>query len=887
MISTLFLFAQKGVEIIAVVKNLMVRAGADFSSARKSMQRFQSDMTNFKGRLEKTMRGIGAVLAGAGLSLGIGSAIKDAMQFESAMQQINRMMGSSAKQFEQWANTQATSFGLARSEAIKYGAVYANLLSGFSRSTAETTQRTEDLLKASAIVASATGRSMDDVMERIRSGLLGETDAIEDLGINANIAMVQTTEAFKKFANGRSWQQLNFQTQQTILYYAILEQAARKYGDTVANNTATKQAMFIAQLKDARLALGQAFLPIYNTILPALTKMAAALATAMRWVAAFTQALFGGGNTQQQTKATNAQASAVSGLGDAYEKAGKKAKGAVASFDQVNLIGGKSEGSGGADVGIGVTPADASLTDGALSGVSKTMDNVTKKAQEMAAKVKAAFGEMKDFIVKNKAVIISALAGLAAGFTTYLVVSNWTSGIGLLTTAFQKLGAAIRLTWAALTGPIGLIAIAVAALVAAFVYLYQTNDKFKKIVDDVWGRIKDHIWEILSIMGGLISAFIYFYSTNDKFRGFVDGILRKIGDVAQWLWQNVMVPFGNWLGDAMVKSWDAMGKAAQWVWENVLVPFGSFLQTLWKTVLSPIADVIGEALAIAFDTLAKIAKDFWQTVLIPLGKDLSEMAKPAVEALTAVLTFLWKQVFVPFGDAIKKTFMPILQFMADSMTTIWHQVMEPIATFVSKTMITAFHDLFEGIRDVIGSIKDIFIGLMNFITGTFSGDWKKAWEGVKTIFKGVMDGLWAVIKTPLNLIIDGINALIEGLNKVKVDVPGWVEDLTGYSSFGFSIPKIPKLAKGGLAYGPTLAMVGDNRGAATDPEVIAPLSKLEGIIGGGSDNREIITMLGRVEKAIKDLKYIQAVISQSSVGQAAVQYINGEARRGRNPIETI
>jgi hypothetical protein len=169
----------------------------------------------------------------------------------------------------------------------------------------------------------------------------------------------------------------------------------------------------------------------------------------------------------------------------------------------------------------------------------------------------------------------------------------------------------------------------------------------------------------------------------------------------------------------------------------------------------------------------------------------------------------------------------------------------------------------------------------------FTGDWKKAWEGIKGIFKGIMDGLWAVIKFPLNLIIDGINALIKGLNKVKVDVPGWVKDLTGYSSFGFSIPTIPKLAKGGLAFGPTLAMVGDNKGAASDPEVIAPLSKLEAMLGK-DDNREVVGVLKAILAAVKQPSGNgQQAISRTDLARAAATGLNDLSRRsGRNLLTT-
>ena len=117
-----------------------------------------------------------------------------------------------------------------------------------------------------------------------------------------------------------------------------------------------------------------------------------------------------------------------------------------------------------------------------------------------------------------------------------------------------------------------------------------------------------------------------------------------------------------------------------------------------------------------------------------------------------------------------------------------------------------FGSITSTIKGVVDGFKKIFNGIITFITGVFTGNWKKAWEGVKNIFKGIVDTLWSIIKFPLNLIIDGINALIGGLNKIKFDVPDWIP-LIGGKKFGFNIPKIPKLAVGtnyvaedGLAY---------------------------------------------------------------------------------------
>src|SRR5690606_3186546 len=174
-----------------------------------------------------------------------------------------------------------------------------------------------------------------------------------------------------------------------------------------------------------------------------------------------------------------------------------------------------------------------------------------------------------------------------------------------------------------------------------------------------------------------------------------------------------------------------------------------------------------------------------------------------------------------------------------------------------------------------------FNGIINFITGVFTGNWKKAWEGVKNIFKGIVDTLWSIFKFPLNLIIDGINALIGGLNKIKFDVPDWIP-LIGGKKFGFNIPKIPKLAVGtnyvaqdGLAY--------LHKGEAVIPKKFNPAAGGESGVG----NREVVAALQKVERAVRDLRHIQAVISGESVGRAATGYINSEYRRGNNPLSAL
>ena len=216
-----------------------------------------------------------------------------ALEVSAAMNQIRRTMGESSQSFLKWANNGAIAYNIAKGDAIKYGAVYSNLFSNFIKDNQQLTGYTVKMLETSSIIASATGRTMDDVMNRIRSGMLGSTEAIEDLGINVNVAMLEATEAFQQLANGRSWAQLDFNTQQAIRMMAILEQASKKYGNTLMQGPATSLAYFVALLKNSALNIGNAFLPVLNAIMPALNTFASFLNTATSALATFTQLLFG------------------------------------------------------------------------------------------------------------------------------------------------------------------------------------------------------------------------------------------------------------------------------------------------------------------------------------------------------------------------------------------------------------------------------------------------------------------------------------------------------------------------------------------------------------------------------------------------------------------
>ena len=186
----------------------------------------------------------------------------------------------------------------------------------------------------------------------------------------------------------------------------------------------------------------------------------------------------------------------------------------------------------------------------------------------------------------------------------------------------------------------------------------------------------------------------------------------------------------------------------------------------------------------------------------------------AVVALIAIFIVLWKKneafrnFFIGLWKGIKGFFIGLWEGIKEVFAAIWNSLAGKVkaAVDVFKSAFTSATDLFKsawndaasffsGLWDgIVGTVEDAkqaFNSIVDFISGIFTGNWERAWQGVKDIFRGIVDSLVALFKTPINAIIDLINGVIDGLNDIKI--PDWVPGMGGK---GINITPIPKLAKG-------------------------------------------------------------------------------------------
>lgn len=559
-------------------------------------------------------------------------------------------------------------------------------------------------------------------------------------------------------------------------------------------------------VKQIKGNLQVAFTPIVNAIMPALNTLASGLATATKAIASFISGLFG--TTYKKSLEAAKKVEAV----------GKKAKENsrfLASFDEMNVASKDESDSSSSDLSALDSEGD------------KTAEGIGNKIREQIKKVfallKKQFANVKKYFDTNFAPI------------------------------FAEIG-----------------------------------KKFAPVIEG----FKDNMSKAWSDMATLAEPFKNYFTNN--LTPALQTAFKSIGTIASGLGDTFNLVFGQLWDNVIFPSLNTMITTVLPLLTDQWTATAEVMTTLFETVKTIFDEVFVTGVMPILTTLQGVWSDLW----ITSAKLWSQYGEPMMEAIQSLITSVGDTVLTVYKEWIQ----PVIQWVCDLIKSLWDKAIKPVYVkvvavvakivdcvkavwnflkpfvdwFVKtlgptiKNVLAAvkgvFDTVFTAIGDIIGGIIKTFGGLIDFITGVFSGDWNKAWQGICDFFSGIWNTIWGVIKGVINLIIDGINMLWTGIyNAVKgiVDaiggVAGAIGDLFG-QDWHFSMPEnpplIPKLAKGGLAYAPTLAMVGDNRNAGTDPEVIAPLSKLKDIIGEGGDMTEVVLLLREILKFLKGLNLI-------------------------------
>ena len=188
------------------------------------------------------------------------------------------------------------------------------------------------------------------------------------------------------------------------------------------------------------------------------------------------------------------------------------------------------------------------------------------------------------------------------------------------------------------------------------------------------------------------------------------------------------------------------------------------------------------------NTLVPIVTQIIQAIL-PIIIELLNQIVPIIQLIiNSILPILIQAIntLLPLFQTIISAILPVLTELMNALV--------PVIQVLSSVLSSVLGGALTTITNIVQNVMTVFQGLIDFITGVFSGNWSQAWEGIKSIFSGAVGGLGEIIKAPISAVVSVVNGVISGLNKLKV--PDWVPGLGGK---GINIPLIPGFAKGTLS----------------------------------------------------------------------------------------
>lgn len=750
------------------IEELEIVIEAQTRDFQQQIERVTNQVSNMEKRVNKSLGNIKNIFGRVGkwiAALGIGKVIKDsiitAMDSIESDSMFDTVFGSLANDVRQWSEELQSTLGLNGYAIRENVATLYNMTQSMGLASNKALTLSKDMTLLAEDMASFYNISSDEAFNKIRSGLTGETEPLKALGILVD----DTTIKQYAYANGiaKTGSELSNTEKVMARYIAIQQQTATASGDLARtlNSPANQLRVLQNNLNLLKIELGNAFMPIVQVVLPILNSFVQALVKVTSVVARFMNALFGtsaSSSAGSTADAIGGVSSAVNGVSDAYNNAGDSAK--KAAKDAKGFLAGFDEINK-----VNQNSSDSDSGSGSSSGGSAGgIDIPTFNTEEQEGALSELAGKVEEFALKVRNTFIS-IANFIKEHKEIIIslVSGLVAGV---------IGIFVAANWGTIVSTISGIFIPLITWFKNLALAMEFSTPLKVFSYGLFG-ISPIALAIVAIIAAVTAAVVYLWQTSDTFRqSLIDG----------W----------NALISALTPYWEAI--------KGALILIGDLLITFLK----PILFILWDAWCTVVDNIVKITMSLWTNCIAPVVQFLGECLKKIIDGLSEIWQ-AWK---------------PTIEKIGEILVGIWNTCLKPVVNWLGNEFIQAFRNVGNYIKPILDSLKTMFGGLIDFIVGVFTGNWQKAWQGVQNIFKGIFDGLVNIAKKPINSIIDAINTMIKGLNKIKL--PDWVPGLGGK---GINIPTIPKLAKGGIIDSPTIAMVGE-----AGKEAVMPLENNTGWI---------------------------------------------------------
>lgn len=749
------------------IKSTLKGALSGIASTAKSMwskitnafKKGAKDCETSVSSLKGSMNGLGSLLRNLVGMFGLyrlGSVFvegtKQAIKYEASLMTIKRTLGGASKALIDFANNNAQAFGISKSQVMEFGNIFSVIVSNFEKDGTKVASTTQKLLESAGIIAGATGYDVNQVLENLRSGILGSSEAVDQLGLNLKIATLESSQSFKEIGKGaKSWNDLTEAQKQAIIAQEIINQTTAKYGG-ILKNTSSMHNAFMAQVSNTKLALGQLGKALYTAILPALTALMKLLEKVFTYAAqAVTSvlSLFGitvdfasgmQGIDDSFTPADGAKDS-IDDTTDSLEEAteaAEKFKGSLMGFDEINVLtdntnknSDSSSESGDIGGGIGeITTPEISETE---SVFDKLSDKMKAFLDEILEPFKNAWALLGDRWKQEWADLVESFKNFCDSLATFLK-SVWDNGGKEFVQHMAEIALAVGIAAMEIGGEI------LDSLARLWQHLDpSTNMNTQGLLDalnEVSVKLRDFIlglgdhFESLMANGGqdvlnaLGDCFMNlgeaatrgFGVVIDAIDGLIDHLDPAINENTRNMLQSLADMFhatGQTALDFVSLLESALGNGGQ----DMINAFGDMLMNLGDTAASVITTMM-ESFSAFFDYIDPAKNDItkammkaWEEAFLAIG----DMALGFADLFDSVMANGGQEVLNKLGDAFNSLLGlvgTVVKEIADALNGLFEHL-DPKTNEFTQGMLKAWQDAFDGISDMAKDIGKVLSSAMD------------------------------------------------------------------------------------------------------------------------------------------------------------------------------
>lgn len=779
-------------------------------------------------------------------------SIETASDLAEVQNVVDTAFGESKQKMEDFADTAVKTYGISKLTAKQTGSNFMAMAAGMGLANDSASDMAMALTGLSADMASFYNVGQDVASTALKSIFTGETETLKQFGIVMTDANLQAYALSKGIT--KSTADMSQAEKVQLRYNYVMSQTALAQGDfaKTSDSWANQTRILSEQWKEFGATIGTVLMNVFLPAVKAINSVLSQLIALAQGAARALSEAFGfelsnsADEAQSIVKSTSQAADNYSDIADNAQQTQEAQEGSLASFDQMNKLNdeSKSDSTGISGAGEIMQP----------SGTSVEVDTgkADKKLSDFFKSVRTQFEKLADYLDMNfKPIFADIWSGLERESIELAQI------LGGVFSDIKSLSEPLKAYFINDFTPLMQTAFSTLGKIGIGLF-----DSFNKVFSDIWNvAVFPILQNFLTVGLPLITDF------NTQVWNTLGVLFDNIKEIFDTLWNGVAQPVLNALKTLWCDTWQSISDFwNEWgqpifdgINEGITTTKNVFLN-LWETVLKPV-----------FDKLMDVADSVWTEHLKPL---LDEFLDFVGTLITSVLSIY------------NKAIAPVVNWLVSILGPIVSSVLGKIIKIVGNVI----SNIIDAVKNIISALK----GVVLFIAGVFTGDWNKAWQGVKKIFKGVWDALVDIAKTPINLIIglingltgaveDALNWIIDGINELSFTTPDWLPGDLGGQTFGFDlsqidIPEIPKLAQGAVIppNSEFLAVLGDqkrgtNIEAPLDTITQAVLQALVSYGGAGGNQKISVT--------------IPLTLNGRTITQIVIDDINDYIKRnGRSPI---